>query len=97
MYSFFVVKVTYYDEISHNEDTNYCLYAGDSFSNVTGQILNDWGKDNVISISMTEIGDGAGESLIISESLADALEHDLSDEIICIPSNWRKQKEKNKQ
>lgn len=97
MYSFYIAKVTYFSEMTKTEDTNYCLYAGDSFLSVTEQILDDWGKDNIISIFMTEIGDGLSGSLVISESLADALKHDCPDEIVCIPSHWRKQNKEDEQ
>lgn len=88
---FFIAKIKSFDgEIKR---IDYVLYAtdGDGYVELIKQILDDYNKDCIEKISIEPCGnDDCGNGFLISESLADALIHDLSDQIICVPSDWRK-------
>ena len=97
MYDFYIAKIEYYSDYLDHIESEYGLYAADSYENAMHQISKDYGENSLEAIKLDRIcGDGIG--LTISESLADALVHDFPDEIICKKSETRKANEaKNKE
>lgn len=93
MYNFYVVKIKYFNEIEDQESICYNLYSGTSFVDISNQIKEDWGEDDVWSIEINKIEDG---SLAISESLADGLVNDIPALIPCCKSSYRLKREEEK-
>lgn len=86
---FYVAKVTYISPLSDKEMTDYNLYAGDSYAEALNKVISDYSECDVAAISLASIFT-EGESLSLSKSLAEAFMYDLTDEVECIPTEWRK-------
>ena len=95
-YLLFIAEVEFYSEYDDKEKTNWSIVPADNYKGAMEQVLEDWGEDCLISVKLTAIGDECGGSFSISETLADALIHDLPEDLYVTPTEWRrKQMEKN--
>ncbi len=76
MIKLYVVRVTYISDSDFNEKTAHELTAAESFETAITNVINAYGRDNIINLQIEEISDGCGETcLTISEKLANALLH----------------------
>ena len=91
-YNLYVGKVEWYSDYDEKEKTSYCIIPADNFSGAMDQIVEDWGEDCLINVSITPIGEDCG-SVNISESMADALIHDIPEDVYCVPSEWRRKQD----
>ena len=82
MIRLYIVRVTYISDYDYNfrEKTSYELTPAESFETALTNVINAYGRDNIINLQIEEISDGYGEPcLTISAKLANALIHNDPD------------------
>ena len=95
MSKLYLADVEYYSDIEDKEKTAHTLYAAESYQDAMKWVVNDWGEDDLISVTIHSIGDDEdGYSLMISESMADAMLHDMVEDVYCVPTEWRRKQGK---
>lgn len=65
-----VCKVVYFDELDRKECIEYCLVQGKTFSAAAKELVQYFGKENIVSMEIFPLLEGA---LPISQSVAELL------------------------
>lgn len=90
MSKLYLASVEYYSEYDEKEKTTHAIYAAESYQDAMKWVINDWGEDELITVTIHALGDDEeGYSVMISESMADAFLHDIVEDVYCAPSEWR--------
>ena len=90
MSKYYIARIEYYSEYDDKEKISYALVAANSYKEATDKVCEDWGEDDIESISLTIFNDEDCGTVSISESMADAFIHDITEDVYCVPSEWRR-------
>lgn len=75
--TFYIAKVVWLldqtDRGTSCEITTYTLHSCETLREAMGEVVADYGEDNIVSVELTPCSEGCGCGLAISQSLANAL------------------------
>ena len=97
MYKLYLAKVNWYSEYEDKEKSTHYIFAATSFAGAAEKLVEDWGEDSIVTMTISPIGDDEdANGITISESMYNALLHDMPEDVYCLPSEWKRKYEKEK-
>ena len=97
MIRLFVAKIEWYSEYQDREQSSYYVFGETSYAAAAQKIVDEWGESAITSITLSMIGDDEdANGITISESMYDALVHDMPEDVICLKTEWRQKYEASK-
>lgn len=67
--SYYIFKITYYDDYKNKEIQTNGLVAADSFSEAMKAITNDWGENSIMSLDLLMPIEELSETLTLNEAM----------------------------